>query len=205
MDRLAPQARMRRTADRSVRSTAVVIALAAVSRFDVVANAVPPMVRATTVPRVVGDGMLNAYVRLHRAGVRVDVPGGIRLEVGWWLYAVRVVPAAGSRVGGGSVVTLWLQAPVGAPSIAAPLRMPAYRVPDFRRRLASAAYDWVRGKTLLFAARLGPLHAATAPELFGNYQVTRQQPARGSIVRFATTLGGLSGVLTPLTVWGHQT
>jgi hypothetical protein len=84
--------------------------------------------------------------------------------------------------------------------------MPAYRVPQFRGGLASAAYAWVSGKTLAFEAQLGPLRAGTASGLLENYRVTRQQPAPGTVLRFASesTVDGVAHPITPLIVWGKQ-
>ncbi len=156
------------------------------------------------VPRVLGDTVLTGYARLHRAGLRVSIPAGIEAVLYTQKSVTRVTPSPGRRVAKGSVVTLSLEYPFGAPSIAAPLQTPAYRVPDFTGHLVTEAFEWVKSKTLEFSYRLGPLHAGSARELFGNYRVTKQSPGPGTMLRFGQTIGGVPGVITPLVIRGKQ-
>lgn len=162
------------------------------------------------IPRVVGTYYQTAYDRLHRAGLRVSIPGGVTVE-GCCIaapYVTRVSPAPGRGVSRGSAVTLTLGCPrCGAGSPGVPIRLSGYRVPNFVARRVSAAYAWVRDKTLYFAVHLRPLVAGSAPHLYGNYIVSRQHPHPGTVL----TLGrghssGTSGSFlpTPLVVWGTQ-
>lgn len=157
--------------------------------------------RITVVPHVKGELFLVAYRNLHRAGLRVSIPARINLPVSDALFALRIAPGSGSRVRRGSVVALRLGCPhCGGASIGHPVTQPRYRVPEFRGGRVSAAYDWVRGKALVFGVHLGALRAGRARGLFANYRVTRQEPAPGTMLRFATA----AGWITPLTIWGKQ-
>ena len=161
--------------------------------------------RMVVVPRVLNEAVEVAYRRLHQAGLRVSIPAGIQFTIFWSQVALQVTPAAGQDVARDSVVTVRLGYPCCAPSIAAPVKQPSYRVPNFRGLLASAAEAWVENKTLAFDGRLGRLRGGTAAALFENYRVTRQQPAAGTKLRF-TGRPGAGGVreITPLSIWGTQ-
>jgi hypothetical protein len=158
----------------------------------------------------VGESVLAAYARLRSAGLRVSIPRGLSFSSMSPPTVRRIAPLPGKRVLRGSVVTLSISYGNGVSSPAVPMgRLPSYQVPDFVGSSASAAYAWVRGKTLYFAAKLGPLRGGNAPDLFANYRVTRQRPSPGAMLTFgreSRSNGGRQGSFlpTPLTVDGVQ-
>jgi hypothetical protein len=160
--------------------------------------------RTVVVPRVHGLEISTAYARLHRAGLRVTITQGFEnsLVHGNVLVPKQVqsmTPASGQLVKAGSIVTLILRCQCRRGTIRGK-RRPAYRVPDFRRRRASVAYNWVRSKIVFLIAHLGPLQAGDAPTLFANYRINRQSPKPGTILRVSTP----DGRTTPLTIWATQ-
>jgi hypothetical protein len=188
------------------------VLLASASSVVSSASASKPHVGKVAIPRVVGDDLQTAYDRLHDAGLRVSIPAGIQLNTSGFstLLAVKISPRPGHRVARDSTVTLTLGCPTcGLGSPAVPIHMPKYRVPEFVGHRASAASAWVNGKTLYFAVHLGPLIGGNAHHLYGNYEVTRQEPTAGTLLTLGqgtSSPGGSSGTFlpTPLTVWGTQ-
>jgi hypothetical protein len=165
--------------------------------------------RTVVVPHV-GRSVLAAYARLHAAGLRVSIPRGLSFSSMSPPTVKRIAPLPGKRVLRGSVVTLAVSYGDGVSSPAVPVgRLTSYQVPDFVGSSASAAYAWVRRKTLYFTAKLGRLRAGNAPDLFANYRVTRQRPSPGAMLtlgRESRSNGGRQGSFlpTPLTVDGVQ-
>jgi hypothetical protein len=143
----------------------------------------------------------DAYTRLTRAGLRVSIPVAFSPFSNPPPVAVRVKPAPGRTVAQGSVVKVKPGSSCCTASIEAPNKQPTYRVPDFVGRWASAALAWVRRRTLLFDAYLGPLRTGSAGGLFQNYRVTRQWPTPGAKLRYGK---GAPETMTPLSIWGHQ-
>jgi hypothetical protein len=164
------------------------------------------------VPRVVGRDVATAYRRLHRAGLRVSLPAfELDLGLGSPLRVTGQSIRAGTGVADGGSVTLTLGCPgcgVGSPAV--PTHLPRYVVPDLVGGSVAAAARWVAHKELYFVAHLGALKAGAAPDLLGNYRVTRQRPRAGKRLQLGTATsccGGAGGSFlpTPLTVWGQPT
>jgi hypothetical protein len=113
-------------------------------------------------------------------------------------------PRPGSRVKGGSVVTLHLLpgsfgTPIG------PKKLPTYRVPDFTGKQLADAADWTDGKWVHWEADLPPLPPSSAKHLFDAYVVTSQHPVAGSAVKLSMPVrqaaGQADGIrLTPITL-----
>lgn len=113
------------------------------------------------VPDVRGEDALSAYSRLHEAGFRVSIPGGV--DVVWDglespPLALRTSPAPGRVVPAESVVTMTVvpcgRCPLGSPAV--PIHMPRCTVPDFVGDSVEDAYAWKLGTDLYWTAHLGP-------------------------------------------------
>ncbi len=90
----------------------------------------------------------------------------------------QTIPAAGTRVAPGSVVTLF---PYAGPS-ASPVGVlhPKFvRLPDFAGRSLGVAMRWAVRHSVYWATRLPPLSGSVARHLWAAYYVTAQRPAAG--------------------------
>jgi hypothetical protein len=163
------------------------------------------------VPHVLGLDVAAAYRQLHRAGLRVTLPG---TELDYGLHALLRVTGQ-SRPGGasasrGGIVRLKLGCPrCGVASPGVPKPLPQYRVPSFVGRSVGDARRWVAHKALYLVVHLGPLRGGNAADLLDNYRVIRQRPRAGRNLGLGTAMsccGGSAGSFTPtpLVVWGTQ-
>ncbi len=162
------------------------------------AAAARPAASTVVVPRVTRTlGLVAAYARLHRAGLRMAVPEAFSLRSLCLPTARAQRPAAGVRVPRGAAVTVrqltcFLGSPVGGDQRAAV-------VPDLRGRPASAAVAWAERNQLYWELdRLPPLRPSTRPGLLDNYVVTDQRPAAGSLLARGTACpGAATGCFVP--------
>jgi hypothetical protein len=163
--------------------------------------AAPSTVR---VPRL-GGGVVAAYARLHAAGLRVSIPGGVTFSSAAPPAVARSTPASGRRVSPGSVVVLYL-APHRGPAPALQGRPRTLVVGRFVGVAASAAYNWVRSKRVVLTAYLGPLRAGGASGLLANYRVSRQRPGADGHLAWGSRPASARGaaVRMPMIVWAAQ-
>jgi hypothetical protein len=176
----------------------------------------PPLllVLAATAASVVGTaaiaGAADRTVRIPN-GLRVTIRRGFVLDTLASPLAEieQVWPSAGQSVQAGSTVSLTVGC-IGCllASPAVPRHVPSYRVPSFVGKRVSALSRWIEHKTLYLTEHFGPLHAAGAAQLYGNYRIARQHPAPGTMLRLGIGRrpSRTSGTFlpTPLSAWLTQ-
>jgi hypothetical protein len=162
-----------------------------------------------TVPSVVRLGLLTAYGKLHRAGVRVTF--GRTFSIDWSGECVPIVtdsePRASSTVRRGANVVLSSSMPscgVASPSVPAPRPQPS-RVPSFIGEPLPAAIAWVKRHHLTWAGTIPPLQDGGAASLYGNYTITGQNPHQGAMLALGIAHGtGWQPTPLRLTVRAHS-
>jgi len=147
---------------------------------------VPP-VRLVTVPLVTQTSVIEAYERLHRAGLLVAIRNGFTAASLYAPGAARQVPRSGRRVPAGSVVSIGTSfGPIGSPAVSGASAV----VPDFAGRTVTAAVTWAGQAGLFWEVRnVPPLPPSGRAHLFDNYVVVRQQPAAGARLRQGVRVG----------------
>jgi beta-lactam-binding protein with PASTA domain len=167
--------------------------------------------RSVRIPNLERAPVERGYARLHRDGLRVTIAQGFVLDTlaSPMAEIERVAPSAGQAVATDSTVSLTVGCPgcgLGSPGV--PRRLPSYRIPNFVGKRASALSRWIEDKTLYLTEHFGPLHAADAAHLDGNYRIVRQHPAPGTMLRLGIghRASPTSGAFlpTPLTAWLTQ-
>jgi hypothetical protein len=185
--------------------TATVVSVVAMAA---IAGAADRSVRIPNLKRAAAE---RGYARLHRDGLRVTIVRGFVLDTlaGPSAEIEQVSPSAGQAVETGSTVSLTvgcLGCASGSPGV--PRHVPSYRVPNFVGKRVSALSRWIAHKTLYLTEHFGPLHAADAAQLYGNYRIVRQHPAPGTMLRLGIghRTSPTSGTFlpTPLSVWLTQ-
>ena len=162
-----------------------------------------------TVPSVARLGLLTAYEKLHRAGVRVTF--GRTFSIDWSGECVPIVtgsqPRASSSVRRGSTVVLSTSMPpcgLASPAVPVPRPKPS-RVPSFTGKPLTAAIAWVKRHHLTWAATVPRLHHGDAATLYGNYTITGQSPDQGSMLALGIAHGtGWQPTPLRLTVRAHS-
>jgi beta-lactam-binding protein with PASTA domain len=131
------------------------------------------------VPRMGHSTVEQGYALLRSKGFRVSTSAPLTLNPYLPSGILKTVPAAGTQLARGSVVTLVPESgPSGSP--VGVLDPKHYRLPDFVGRSPADAMHWLDRHAAFWATRLPRLHASTAPNLFAAYVVTAQRPAARS-------------------------
>jgi hypothetical protein len=188
------------------------LALAAAAVSVVATAAIAGAVdRTVRIPNLKRAALEPGYARLHRDRLRVAITRGFVLNTLSSPLAdiEQVSPSAGQSVQAGSTVSLTVGCTgcaAGSPGV--PRRLPSYRVPNFVGKRVSALSRWIEQKTLYVTEHFGPLRAADAAQLYGNYRIVRQHPAPGTMLRLGvgdrTSATSGTFVPTPLSVWLTQ-
>ena len=136
---------------------------------------------AIAVPNIRNRSIEQGYALLRSNGFRVSVSAPFTSSSYLDFGVLKTIPAAGSHVAPGSVVTLvpgfiggGLGSPVGA------LRPKHYRVPDFAGDSPAVVMRWVNGHPTYWSFHLSQLKGSTAPNLFAAYVIAAQRPAAGA-------------------------
>ncbi len=153
-------------------------------------------------PFTEGDELPHAYLKLHAAGLSVTFTRSFSLD---WSYkcvplVVRTIPAAGTDLRRGSVVSVLTRIPpCGLASLFTVVGVRPRRVPDFIGKPLTAAVHWTQRRDLFWAATIPALRAGDASSLFADYTITAQRPHPGSKILPAVKDHG-GGRPTPLTL-----
>jgi hypothetical protein len=131
------------------------------------------------VPRMGHRTVEQGYALLRSKGFRVSTSAPFTLNPYLASGILKTVPAAGTHLARGSVVTLVPESgPSGSP--VGVLDPKHYRLPDFVGHSPADAMHWLDRHPAFWAmTRLPRLHASTAPNLLAAYVVAEQRPAVG--------------------------